>query len=66
MTQQVDLREFINENRVSPLQKLVIFLCLMIVVVDGIDISIMGFVAPVIKQEWGYFLSFYSTCFSFF
>lgn len=53
MTQQVDLREFIDENQVSPLQKLVIFLCLMIVVVDGIDISIMGFVAPVIKQEWG-------------
>ncbi len=48
MTQQVDLREFINENKVSPLQKLVIFLCLMIVVVYGIDISIMGFVAPVI------------------
>ncbi|WP_151829529.1 MFS transporter [Acinetobacter ursingii] len=53
MTQQIDLREFIDENRVSPMQKLVIFLCLMIVVVDGIDISIMGFVAPVIKQEWG-------------
>ncbi|MBJ9984918.1 aromatic acid/H+ symport family MFS transporter [Acinetobacter sp. S40] len=53
MTQQVNLREFIDENRVSFLQKIVIFLCLMIVVVDGIDISIMGFVAPVIKQEWG-------------
>lgn len=53
MTQQVDLREFLDENRISPLQKLIIFLCLMIVVVDGIDISIMGFVAPVIKQEWG-------------
>lgn len=53
MTQQVDLREFIDENHVSPLQKLVIFLCLMIVVVDGIDISIMGFVAPVLKQQWG-------------
>ncbi|WP_151980217.1 MFS transporter [Acinetobacter guerrae] len=53
MTQQINLREFIDENRVSPMQKLVIFLCLMIVVVDGIDISIMGFVAPVIKQEWG-------------
>lgn len=53
MTQQVDLREFLDENRISPLQKLIIFLCLMIVVVDGIDISIMGFVTPVIKQEWG-------------
>jgi Sugar phosphate permease len=53
MTQQVNLREFIDENRISPIQKLVIFLCLMIVVVDGIDISIMGFVAPVIKQQWG-------------
>lgn len=53
MNQQVDLREFLDENRISPLQKLIIFLCLMIVVVDGIDISIMGFVAPVIKQEWG-------------
>lgn len=53
MTQQVNLREFIDENPISPIQKLVIFLCLMIVVVDGIDISIMGFVAPVIKQQWG-------------
>lgn len=51
--QQVNLREFIDENRISPMQKLVIFLCLMIVVVDGIDISVMGFVAPVLKQEWG-------------
>lgn len=53
MKQQVDLREFLDENKVSRLQKLIIFLCLMIVVVDGIDISIMGFVAPVIKSEWG-------------
>ncbi|OUY06859.1 MFS transporter [Acinetobacter populi] len=53
MTQQVDLREFLDKNRISPMQKFIIFICLMIVVVDGIDISIMGFVAPVIKQEWG-------------
>ncbi|MDQ9021507.1 MFS transporter [Acinetobacter sichuanensis] len=53
MQQQVDLREFLDENRISPLQKFIIFICLMIVVVDGIDISIMGFVAPVIKNEWG-------------
>lgn len=53
MTEQVNLREFLNEKPVSPLQKLVIFICLMIVIVDGIDISIMGFVAPVLKQEWG-------------
>ncbi len=53
MTQQVDLREFINSNRVSPLQKLIIFICLMIVIVDGMDIAIMGFVAPVIKHQWG-------------
>lgn len=54
MTQQVDLREFIDSNRVSPLQKMIIFLCLMIVVVDGMDIAIMGFVAPVIKHQWGF------------
>ncbi|MHA3050398.1 MFS transporter [Acinetobacter sp. ANC 4639] len=53
MTQQVNLREFIDENRISPMQKMIIFLCLMIVVVDGVDISVMGFVAPVIKQAWG-------------
>ncbi|WP_111891296.1 MFS transporter [Acinetobacter sp. MB5] len=53
MTQQVNLREFIDESRISPLQRLVIFLCLMIIVVDGIDISVMGFVAPVLKHEWG-------------
>ncbi len=53
MTEQVNLREFLDERPVSPLQKLVIFICLMIVIVDGIDISIMGFIAPVLKQQWG-------------
>lgn len=52
MTQNVDIREFLDENKISPLQKFIIFICLMIVIVDGIDISIMGFVAPVIKNEW--------------
>ena len=53
MTEEVNLREFLDEKPVSALQKLVIFICLMIVIVDRIGISIMGFVAPVLKQEWG-------------
>lgn len=49
----VDVRAFINERGMSGYQWLVLALCFLIVAADGMDVAIMGFVAPSILQEWG-------------
>ena len=52
-TQRLDVRELINTQPLSRYQKLVIFLGFSVIALDGFDIAIMGFIAPVLKQEWG-------------
>lgn len=49
----VDVRAFINERAMSPRQWLVLLLCFLVVAADGMDVAIMGFLAPSILQEWG-------------
>ncbi len=48
----VDVRAFINERGMSGYQWLVLVLCFLIVAADGMDVAIMGFIAPTILQEW--------------
>ena len=52
-TQRLDVRELINTQPLSRYQKLVIFLGFAVIALDGFDIAIMGFIAPVLKQDWG-------------
>ena len=51
-TNILDVRGFINEKGMSPYQWLLVALCFLIVAVDGMDVAIMGFVAPAILGEW--------------
>lgn len=48
----LDIRAFINERRMSAHQWILVVLCFLIVAVDGMDVAIMGFVAPSIIAEW--------------
>lgn len=48
----LDIRQFINERGMSFRQWVLVALCFMIVAVDGMDVAIMGFVAPSITAEW--------------
>jgi AAHS family 4-hydroxybenzoate transporter-like MFS transporter len=48
----LNVREFINESPMTLNQWLLIALCFLIVAVDGMDVAIMGFVAPSIINEW--------------
>lgn len=48
----VDVRRFINERPMSPYQWLILGLCFLIVAVDGVDVAIMGFIAPAVIKEW--------------
>lgn len=49
----IDIRSFINERRMTGRQWLLTFLCFAIVLADGMDVAIMGFVAPPIIGDWG-------------
>ncbi len=48
----VNVKSFINERPMSGAQYALMFLCFLIVAADGIDVAIMGFIAPPIVQEW--------------
>ncbi|MGV2289254.1 MFS transporter [Trinickia sp. YCB016] len=48
----VDIKAFIDARSVSAYQWLVLLLCFFIVMMDGLDTAVMGFVAPVIMHDW--------------
>ncbi|WP_246792360.1 MFS transporter [Burkholderia perseverans] len=50
--QPVDIKAFIDARRMSAFQWLVLALCFWIVAMDGLDVAIMGFVAPVVMHDW--------------
>lgn len=49
---EINVRQLLDQSPISGYQKLVIFLCFLIVVADGFDVAIMGFVAPSLKEAW--------------
>ena len=48
----VDIQAVIDAQRVSPLQKRLLFLCFLVIAIDGFDTAIVGFIAPAIRAEW--------------
>ncbi|RKP53471.1 MFS transporter [Pararobbsia silviterrae] len=48
----INIKSYIDERPVSGYQWLVLVLCFFIVMLDGIDTAIMGFVAPTLMHEW--------------
>ena len=49
----VDVRQLINQSALSSWQKRLIVLCFIVVALDGMDIALMGFIAPTLKANWG-------------
>ena len=49
----LDVRQHINNRKMSGNQWLLLILCFLIVTTDGMDVAIMGFLAPGITKEWG-------------
>ncbi len=48
----LDVQRFINEQRFSSFQRLVLILCFLIVAIDGFDTAAIGFIAPAIRAQW--------------
>ena len=50
---RVDVKAFIDQRSMTSIQWLLLALCFLVVAADGMDVAIMGFLAPSILQEWG-------------
>ena len=48
-----DVQHFLDEQPFSRYQKLILWLCFLIVAIDGFDTASIGFIAPAIRAEWG-------------
>ncbi len=48
----VDIKAFIDERPISAFQWFLVAMCFLVVVADGMDVAIMGFVTPSILGEW--------------
>ena len=49
----IDVQAFIDAQPVSPLQKRLLFLCFLVIAIDGFDTAIIGFIAPAIRRSGG-------------
>jgi AAHS family 4-hydroxybenzoate transporter-like MFS transporter len=52
MATPIDIKSFIDERPISAFQWFIVAMCFLVVVADGMDVAIMGFVTPPILQEW--------------
>ncbi|MGA5481624.1 MFS transporter [Pseudomonas siliginis] len=52
-SETIDIKAWIDNRKVVPYQWLIMGLCFFIVLFDGFDVAVMGFIAPSLIQEWG-------------
>ena len=52
MSKTVDIKAFIDDRPIAAFLWVLVAMCFLIVVADGMDVAIMGFVTPPILQEW--------------
>jgi MFS family permease len=52
-TNVVDVKAWIDARPVSRFQWNVLLLCFIIIMLDGYDAAVMGFVAPALIEDWG-------------
>ncbi|SOE85278.1 Major Facilitator Superfamily protein, partial [Burkholderia sp. YR290] len=49
----VDVQDFIDSQRFSPFQWMILVLCFLVVAADGFDTAAVGFITPSLVQDWG-------------
>ena len=50
---RVDVQAFIDRHPVSRFQLRILVLCFLVAALDGLDTAVGGFIAPVLRDEWG-------------
>ncbi|CAI0709291.1 MFS transporter [Serratia ficaria] len=46
------ISEIIDRAKISPYQILILSLCFLIVLLDGFDTAVIGYIAPALREEW--------------
>ena len=49
----MDVKTWIDERPISKYQWVVLSLCFIIIMFDGYDAAVMGFIAPALIEDWG-------------
>jgi AAHS family 4-hydroxybenzoate transporter-like MFS transporter len=49
----IDVQDFIDTTPFARVQKRLLFLCFLVVGLDGFDVAIIGHIAPYLRAEWG-------------
>ncbi|WP_225741590.1 hypothetical protein [Rouxiella badensis] len=49
----VDVKAWIDSRSISGYQWLILSLCFIIIMFDGYDAAVMGFIAPALMDDWG-------------
>ncbi len=49
----VDVKSWIDSRSISGYQWLILSLCFIIIMFDGYDAAVMGFIAPALMEDWG-------------
>jgi AAHS family 4-hydroxybenzoate transporter-like MFS transporter len=52
MVNAIDIKAFIDERPIPTFQWFLVAMCFLVVVSEGMDVAIVGFVTPPILQEW--------------
>ncbi|PYB73846.1 aromatic acid/H+ symport family MFS transporter [Pseudomonas sp. LB-090624] len=52
MNNPLDVRQLIDRQPIGRYQKWVVFLGFLIIALDGLDVAIIGFIAPQLKSDW--------------
>ena len=47
------LQAVLDQRRVGAFQVFVVFICAMLMLVEGADLAVIGLFAPIISKEWG-------------
>ncbi|HDS1733279.1 aromatic acid/H+ symport family MFS transporter [Pseudomonas sp. BP8] len=53
MSSSVRIGDIIDGAKISVYQVIILTLCFMIVLVDGFDTAVIGYIAPALREEWG-------------
>lgn len=51
-SQTLDVEEIIDAHPVTGLQVRILALCFIIVLIDGFDVAVIGYIAPTLRQDW--------------
>ncbi len=52
MTAAIDIKALIDERPITPFLWALVAMCFLVVLADGMDMAIMGFITPSILQDW--------------